>query len=388
MISLSSLDMKRFQSVHETAHSPLAFDGLTDWRKALHSRLMDLVQAERGWFVLQAPSVLEPTYSDVYTNAFFNEYSTHYHIMDPVSKLIEADRLKVYSTSLIAEYSSKHLGMDMGWYYRSPIYNDFYKPNQIEDCIGIVVSVESPIRKLEQADSTRLIMNGCRVVWSAHSELYPYELFGEKGSFFMEMIRSSIRQSLEIYLATALPPVALLQSLDLLSEPAWLCGRNGAVLYQNAAVNQVMQNGHVKERFTAALRRAIYLFQRASTENRRGEVPEQVNLPVVRAENGAYRLRGSFLSTLGCESSSDPWLLLMGVPISHVEMAEEYLVDIMGLTRQEVRVAKMLAERKRNREIAEALSISPNTARRHTENVFAKLGIHSRDEVSRILNGF
>lgn len=41
----------------------------------------------------------------------------------------------------------------------------------------------------------------------------------------------------------------------------------------------------------------------------------------------------------------------------------------------------MLAERRRNHEIAEILGISTHTAERHTENVLMKLGVHLRDDV-------
>jgi DNA-binding CsgD family transcriptional regulator len=54
----------------------------------------------------------------------------------------------------------------------------------------------------------------------------------------------------------------------------------------------------------------------------------------------------------------------------------------LGLTRREAEVARLLARRATNREIAEALDMSPHTVRHHAENVFAKLGIHSRRAIS------
>jgi DNA-binding CsgD family transcriptional regulator len=50
----------------------------------------------------------------------------------------------------------------------------------------------------------------------------------------------------------------------------------------------------------------------------------------------------------------------------------------LGLTRREAQVARLLARRATNREIAEQLAMSPHTVRHHAENVFAKLGVHSR----------
>ena len=60
------------------------------------------------------------------------------------------------------------------------------------------------------------------------------------------------------------------------------------------------------------------------------------------------------------------------------ERGEELTLGRLGLTRREAQVARLLARRATNREIAEQLDVSPHTVRHHVENIFAKLGIHSR----------
>src|SRR5690606_32854260 len=61
--------------------------------------------------------------------------------------------------------------------------------------------------------------------------------------------------------------------------------------------------------------------------------------------------------------------------------SDEALRARFGLTRQETRVARLLAARRTNAEIAATLPISPSTARRHTEQVLAKLNVASRTDV-------
>jgi DNA-binding CsgD family transcriptional regulator len=63
------------------------------------------------------------------------------------------------------------------------------------------------------------------------------------------------------------------------------------------------------------------------------------------------------------------------------EMAPAPSLATLGLTRREAQVARLLARRATNREIAEQLAMSPHTVRHHTENIFAKLGVHSRRDV-------
>ncbi|HUJ06257.1 MAG TPA: LuxR C-terminal-related transcriptional regulator [Streptosporangiaceae bacterium] len=52
-----------------------------------------------------------------------------------------------------------------------------------------------------------------------------------------------------------------------------------------------------------------------------------------------------------------------------------------SLTGRELQVARLVAQGRSNRAIAEALSITPTTAARHVANIFAKLGLRSRAQV-------
>jgi len=56
-----------------------------------------------------------------------------------------------------------------------------------------------------------------------------------------------------------------------------------------------------------------------------------------------------------------------------------------SLSPQQREVALLLAEGKSNREIAQALALRLNTASYHVKQVFARLRVHSRDEVERVL---
>ncbi len=49
-----------------------------------------------------------------------------------------------------------------------------------------------------------------------------------------------------------------------------------------------------------------------------------------------------------------------------------------GLTAREREIIELVAEGGTNKEIAAALWISPGTVRRHLENAYAKLGVHTR----------
>ncbi|MFZ5623198.1 MAG: response regulator transcription factor [Gemmatimonadota bacterium] len=59
----------------------------------------------------------------------------------------------------------------------------------------------------------------------------------------------------------------------------------------------------------------------------------------------------------------------------------------LRLTPREAEVAALLADGLRNRQIAQRLTLSVHTVRRHTERVLQKLGVPSRAGVARALSG-
>jgi DNA-binding CsgD family transcriptional regulator len=65
----------------------------------------------------------------------------------------------------------------------------------------------------------------------------------------------------------------------------------------------------------------------------------------------------------------------------------EELRDELGLTPRERQILAWVARGKTNPEIAEILWIAPTTVRRHLENIYAKLGVHTRTAAATRLLG-
>ncbi len=53
-------------------------------------------------------------------------------------------------------------------------------------------------------------------------------------------------------------------------------------------------------------------------------------------------------------------------------------IGALGLTGQEMKVLEELAAGRSNKEIGQALGLSPNTVKTHTANLYAKLGVSRR----------
>jgi LuxR family maltose regulon positive regulatory protein len=82
----------------------------------------------------------------------------------------------------------------------------------------------------------------------------------------------------------------------------------------------------------------------------------------------AFRKEATF--TVSMASEAQP---LIPLPSSHPHLDET-------LTKRELEILALLAQRLQNREIADKLFISPETVKRHTINIYGKLNVHTRQE--------
>jgi DNA-binding CsgD family transcriptional regulator len=58
-----------------------------------------------------------------------------------------------------------------------------------------------------------------------------------------------------------------------------------------------------------------------------------------------------------------------------------------SLTDSELKVVNLIAQGATNRDVAEQLHLSLHTVKTHVHNAFAKLGIHSRAQLTRLMRG-
>ena len=74
-----------------------------------------------------------------------------------------------------------------------------------------------------------------------------------------------------------------------------------------------------------------------------------------------------------------------GADDSHLDDTADGLAE-RGLTSREREVARFLALRLSDKEIADRLSISPRTVSTHVTVILSKLGVHSRHDVTRFIS--
>jgi DNA-binding CsgD family transcriptional regulator len=106
-----------------------------------------------------------------------------------------------------------------------------------------------------------------------------------------------------------------------------------------------------------------------------------------RAGPAALRARACFTPEGSLASEALVWITIerAGLGATPAPDGAAAALARAGLTRQEQAVARLMAERRTDAEIATALGISPHTARTHAERVRRKLGVARRTEVAERL---
>jgi DNA-binding CsgD family transcriptional regulator len=77
----------------------------------------------------------------------------------------------------------------------------------------------------------------------------------------------------------------------------------------------------------------------------------------------------------------------LGEHVSRSRPGRDMLPGLASLSQRELEVARLVADRLTNRQIAQQLIISEKTVERHLAHIFEKLGVDSRVTVARMVEG-
>ena len=196
--------------------------------------------------------------------------------------------------------------------------------------------------------------------------------FGDRALAILELLLPAFRAGVEARRRFGAARSNVLAMLDALGQAVLVFDDVGRVLHQTPAVRALLAVDHDHRMLQQAARQA-------AMETQQGDiVASSSTAPTVRTRSDVYRLSASRYT----EPSSGARLILVALERRAVRPStEDDLRRRFGLTPAESRVALLLGQGRSNAAIAAALSISPFTARRHTERVLAKLSVRSRAEV-------
>ncbi|GLC25665.1 helix-turn-helix transcriptional regulator [Roseisolibacter agri] len=205
------------------------------------------------------------------------------------------------------------------------------------------------------------------------------------------MLLPALRTGFHTLRTFAARQAAMAATLDAVPEALLVIGSDGREMHRNAALRRRLGEEPERERVAAemlALARGLQALH-ARTHGAPGTAA-RLALPtagvprtertlatplaryVLRAAFGAeavWGAAGTVLVSLEPDAAPAP---LAGGPLA-------------ALTPREAEVARLLARRATNTEVAAALGVSPHTARHHAQRVLEKLGLRSRRELGALL---
>lgn len=356
---LSSRDIAQLQVALRTLTSPLDYRDADAWRLAVNRSVIQLLHADSVLFLLRIDGRSTFASEQVPPRAL-SDYADYYMARD-VGMLRRRKRR-------LALWSRRELFPDMGTLTGSECYNDWFVPQRYFDSVGMLL------------DATR---TPPRAGLFFSKERFGTEHFGERGLALLSLLKPAFDAGVRSYLRLGQARAQLFQLTDRLESRIAFFSIDSRRLHASPALVTLLESEPDRERIELTMRGMIDAAIARIRENGQPDLaapPERA----VATPSQRYRLRCSFMERNPLVS--DP-LILVEVEQSPVSSpTPDTLCRRFGLTQREAQVALLLARRQSNQEIAQALHVSPHTARHHTERVLLKLMVHSRDAVAAKLD--
>lgn len=321
--------------------NPAEHADVDEWRRAVNREVGDLLHADQRTFVLPdgGPG---PLLTDDFTTAEVALYRSAFPTVDRRFGLLDRAR-RAGVTSRRTTW-----GRHVGHFYRSAYYNEVLVPIRAFDNLSLILEVGLPA-------PVQLIFNHARSRGRR---------FGHRERALLALLQPAAEAGVRAVLDHRARRGGAARMADVVDAPACLVTRRGHIVHRNGAAARLLDS-EAGRRAGAA--------DRVRWQARSAGVAAAGSAPPMTVDDRTLEWAVVPVEPGG---SGGGLVLVMGSWTDPPSAAARF-----GLTPREEEVAALLAARRTNREIAEALDVSPHTARHHTEHVFDKLGVRSRREV-------
>lgn len=182
------------------------------------------------------------------------------------------------------------------------------------------------------------------------------------------------------YIRFSSQKAALASVLDSISIGATIVDVDGNVVDENQAMKTLMAVDPERNSVRAAVRQVSLGVANIVARGKSPDWARQAEVLEVRTASTRYRIKATF--AWGGFLHNRDAVLALTEAITARSLNPEQLESQFGLTRREIETAQLIVRGYSNRQIATALGVSTNTARRHSEHVLSKLDVHSRAAVA------
>jgi DNA-binding CsgD family transcriptional regulator len=360
-ITLSSFELAQIESALTILVSPLYHKNIIDWRIASRLAVERVIGADRSAGMLPcADEPLGECHPDLLPAV--TDYISYYHTLDV--------GLQVRRRELGLEVCHWSAVYDMRELVDTEIYNDFSQPNGMLDCTGLVYDFDPALPP------------AALLYYHESEESRP---FGERGLALLGLLMPAFKAGVQSCLRLSTRRAALGQLFDKIESALACFDAKGNVVQQNSAMTRLLSTEPQRDRLLAqisAAANAMASTMRHTSRHLRGDAPKSP-WRELRTSTKRYRLSASLLPA-GLLAAQSMVVVALDV-LDRQQVSDTDLRARYSLTPREIQIARLLATRYHTLEIADVLGMSVHTARRHTEHVLTKLGVHSRQEVAGAL---
>ena len=377
-LTLSAPQRIAFQDTLRALTRPLDFASDIDWRKAVLGPVKRLFEADKVSMILigaDTPSFSKEIDGD----------ATRSYLDEAAPLLAELDNERASSPPLIFD-RERVWGPMLEDYYRSAYYNEYICSIRAFDAIGMNVPVpgDAPASTIGH----HLLCH--------HDRPHP-DGFGRDALSVLELLYPAFEAGIRAWQDDQAQGRSLLRTLDRSGARIGIYSPEGRRLHQTPALTEVLmtdpQADKVVEASTGVAQTLSEIQERSSPGVFRLPALSEDERPIryVKTSIATYRLTASVAPRRMAGPS--PLILVVADLLGrHVQpgAAEDIpnpntLQESFSLTKRQAEVARLLALRYTNQEIADALAISPHTARHHTQAVLEAVAVSSRREVAEQL---
>jgi DNA-binding NarL/FixJ family response regulator len=381
-LALTAAEQNQFASTARVLLSPLD-EPVGPWRQNVLGHLSQLLQSPMGGFVL--PTAEPPPYSlHNLPDAFAHDYFAMFRRPEPSFRVVQREDMRIWSTRTLV--ANAGLSVEEGWFATSE-YRDFYSRYDIREGMGFVVpAAEPPLPVLGDGaadDSEAAPMPTMGAVLTCFSDVFGTDAFGDRGLAILRMLLPALEAGVAGRVRLGWLRRTLHDAFDAVQDGLELRNAAGRLLHANAALTRIVQDDPQRERIADAMEHVCNALRGTLRSSPDGDAIAALNAVTsdVRTDRARYRVRGQFVS--GSTFGAGTTIIISIARLTPTPPSREALQERWGLTRQEARVALLLAQGCSNARIAAELQLGRTTTRHYTEAVFLKLSVHSRAEAAR-----
>jgi len=360
-ITLSSADLENLTRAIYLLVSPLDHESVDTWRSAVNSNLRDLLGADSAGFLLPVDNGLA-MYSDEHDPKALSAFPDMQPPLLPDGRTVWEEGVRSGVTSL-----EKMYGPGYDRFRRSAYYNEYAAVNGAHDTVGAT----TPWGDVA-ADAVASLH-----FWHARPV---GRLFGEREMSLLRLLFPAFRAGVGLQVRWDKQRTDLLRSIDALGQAVVVYDHSGRTLHQTPALTAMLARDVESSALNWELQAAMNAARGAAAPPARATVPAFGCTREVRTPSARYIVRSCVYG--GPPAGSDSYVLVAVERLTPTRRPDSELREAFRLTRAEIRVAVLLSEGKQNVEIAQELGVTDHTARRHTERILQKMGIHSRAQVA------